>query len=284
MRNVAIYARISSDPGGTRLGVERQIADCEALAASVGWSVHDVYEDNDVSAWSGQVRPEYRRMCEDIKAGVVDGLVVWHADRLHRHPRELEDFITLIEAAGDFGVRTVSAGELDLRDSTGRAVARILGAVARKESDDKSARISRKHLEIASKGEVSGGGSRPYGYTPDGRKVVAEEAGHIVEAARRVLAGDSLRSVCTDFNVRGVTTSLGNDWSIQTMRAHVAVGPHIGAAGTSGRDRGRGGLAGDHQRGRLGSSASEVERADVPVGPHRPHLPPLWWPAALRSV
>ena len=66
----------------------------------MGWEVHDTYVDNDMSAWSGKARPEYQRLCEDIKAGTVDGLVVWHADRLHRHPRELEDFMALIDAAG----------------------------------------------------------------------------------------------------------------------------------------------------------------------------------------
>ena len=134
----------------------RQIADCERLAADLGWVVHDTYVDNDTSAWSGKARPEYLRLCEDIKAGTVDALVVWHADRLHRHPRELEDFMALCDGAGDVAIRTVTAGELDLSDSTGRAVARILGAVARKESDDKSARIRRKHAELAMKGADAG--------------------------------------------------------------------------------------------------------------------------------
>jgi DNA invertase Pin-like site-specific DNA recombinase len=86
MPTAAIYARISSDARGEGLGVERQITDCEALAASMGWTVYDLYVDNDVSAWSGKARPEYQRLCEDVKAGTVDAVVVWHADRLHRHP------------------------------------------------------------------------------------------------------------------------------------------------------------------------------------------------------
>jgi site-specific DNA recombinase len=217
VRQVAVYARISSDPQGTRLGVDRQVEDCERLAASLGLGVHDLYVDNDTSAWSGRSRPEYQRLCEDIKAGVVGGVVVWHMDRLHRHPKELEDFITLIEAAGAV-VRTVTAGDVDLSDSTGRAVARILGAVARKESDDKSARLVRKHLELATKGQVSGGGERPYGFERNRREVVAEEAAHLREAARRVIAGESVRSVCADFNARGITTSTGGAWSGQTMR------------------------------------------------------------------
>ena len=179
----AIYARISSDPDGTHLGVDRQIDDCEALAASLGWPVGDVYSDNDVSAYSGRRRPEYERLCEDIKSGTVDALLVWHTDRLHRSPRELEDFIDLCENAGLFDIRTVRAGDVDLVTPQGRMVARLGGVIARSESDKAADRLRRKHLELATKGKVSGGGARPYGYTKDRLHVVPEEAPIIREAA-----------------------------------------------------------------------------------------------------
>ena len=76
----------------------------------------------------------------------------------------------------------------------------------------------RKHLELATKGKVSGGGERPYGYDRGPAPGAAEEAAHLREAARRVIAGESLRSVCVDFNDRGIATSTGGAWSIQTMR------------------------------------------------------------------
>jgi DNA invertase Pin-like site-specific DNA recombinase len=174
VKAAAIYARISSDPDGTRLGVERQIEDCQALAASLGWPVGEVYVDNDVSAWSGRRRPEYERLCEDIKAGSVDALVVWHPDRLHRSPRELEDFIDLCDAAGLADIRTVRAGDVDLSTPNGRMVARLGGVIARGESDKAADRLRRKHAELASKGKVSGGGTRPYGYTQDRRHLVPE--------------------------------------------------------------------------------------------------------------
>ncbi|MCJ7726718.1 MAG: recombinase family protein, partial [Acidimicrobiia bacterium] len=81
--------------------MERQITDCEALATRLGWSVVEVYVDNDVSAWSGSPRPEYRRMLDDIKNLVIGGILVWHPDRLHRHPRELEVLIALVEDVGN---------------------------------------------------------------------------------------------------------------------------------------------------------------------------------------
>ncbi len=61
----AIYARISSDPDDTRLGVERQLTDCRALAAKKGWPVFREYVDNDASAYSGKHRPAYLEMLDE---------------------------------------------------------------------------------------------------------------------------------------------------------------------------------------------------------------------------
>jgi len=142
-----IYARISSDREGDNLAIGRQLADCEQLAARRGWKVVERYVDSDISAYSGKRRPEYQWMLEEIDAGAVEAVVVYHSDRLHRHPRELEDFIDLCDRTKT-KLATVS-GDLDLSTHEGQLLARITGAVARKESDDKSRRIRRKHEELA---------------------------------------------------------------------------------------------------------------------------------------
>ena len=139
MVRAGVYARISSDREGDNLAISRQLADCEELAARRGWEVAERYVDSDISAYSGKVRPEYRRLLEEIEAGVVDAVVVYHADRLHRHPRELEEFIELCQSTRT-KLATVS-GDVDLSTHEGQLLARITGAVARKESDDKSRRI-----------------------------------------------------------------------------------------------------------------------------------------------
>lgn len=93
-RSAAIYGRISHDPSGERLGVQRQEADCVAEARRRGWGVVRVYVDDDRSAYNARKpRPEYQRLLRDIAAGEVDGVMVWRLDRLHRQPRELEEFI-----------------------------------------------------------------------------------------------------------------------------------------------------------------------------------------------
>jgi hypothetical protein len=77
-------------------------------------------------------------------------------------------------------------------------------------------------LEIASEGRVSGGGSRPYGYEPDKLTVRPAEAAVAADCAKRVLAGEPIRSIAQDLNDRGVPTSTGGRWSPQSLRRMLA--------------------------------------------------------------
>jgi DNA invertase Pin-like site-specific DNA recombinase len=216
-----VYARISSDREADGLGVGRQMEDCARLAERKGWRVVEQYVDDDVSAWNGKRRPEYARLLADLQAGAINGLLVYDLDRLHRQPSELEAFIALCQRLGLTNVASVS-GEIDLTTADGQFQARILGAVAKKSSDDTSRRIRRKHLEIAAEGRVSGGGSRPYGYEADKVTLRPAEAAVVAECARRLLAGEPVRSIAQDLNERGIPTSTGGQWSPSSLRRMLA--------------------------------------------------------------
>lgn len=221
--NAVIYCRISDDRAGDSLGVTRQEADCRTLCDRNGWDVTEVLVDNDRSAYSGRRRPAYQELLERLKAGAVQAVVAWHPDRLHRSPRELEAFIDLLDQTGA-KVETVQAGYWDLSTPSGRLVARQLGAVARYESEHKAERQRRKHQELFEQGRPAGG-DRCFGY--DGITVVDAEAALIRTAVDDLLAGRSLRSICTRWNELGVTTTFGNPWRPNVLRrlvmsAHIA--------------------------------------------------------------
>ncbi len=221
--NAAIYCRISKDREADGLGVERQRRDCEALAGRLGWTVAATFTDDDRSAYSGKPRPAYRDLLAAIDSGTIGAVLAWHPDRLHRSPKELEGFIDLVERHGT-AVQTVTAGAYDLTTPTGRMQARIVGNVARFESEHKSERLRRKMDELAAAGQPHVGGVRPFGYRrvtgPDGRpgrpvayEIVPEEAALILEAVAAILDdGHSMRSVLADWRVRGIVTGAGNAW------------------------------------------------------------------------
>jgi len=222
---VGLYARISLDrqDGG---GVARQIADCRQLTAE-RWPKAKVleYVDNDMSAFHGKRRPEYERLLADVRAATVGAVVVYHADRLYRHPKDLEAFIDAVQAAGA-EVATVKAGDIDLSAASGRMIARILGSVSRHESERMGERISRAKRERASQGRHPGGGFRPFGLTADRTAVVETEAAVAREVAARIIAGETWYSEVMRLNAAGVLTPRGNQWGQVALR-RALTSPHI---------------------------------------------------------
>lgn len=211
----AIYCRISQDRGGTGLGVERQEQLCRELAERKGWAVVEVLVDNDLSAYSGAPRPAYEQLTDGMQKGVYDAVLVVDQDRLTRHTRELEDFIIVADRSGT-ALATVS-GDLDLSTSDGRFRARIMGAVARQESEKKSERLRRQRDQAAKRG-VSHGGRRAYGYKRGGHEIEPSEAANIREAAERFLAGESIPKIAADWNARGIKSASGGQWTNTAMR------------------------------------------------------------------
>jgi site-specific DNA recombinase len=256
-----IYCRISQDRTGAGLGVERQREDCEALAERNGWQVVEVYVDNDVSAYrKGSKRKDYRRMLADLDQGTATVVIAWHTDRLHRSPTELEEYISLCEQRG-VTTQTVQAGALDLATSGGRLVARMLGNVARHESEHKGERVARARQQKALKGEWVGG-HRPFGWgTPTGEtrkktdrqtgeevevpvfdmtKAVPEEAEALRLWTDTILSGGSIRGIvkwCAD---KGVTSTPGNPISHVEVRDMLMRPRNAGIAVYRGEEVGRG--------------------------------------------
>lgn len=211
-----IYCRISKDRVGAGLGVGTQESDCRQLAATLGASVVAVYTDNDVSAYSGKPRPGYRDLLACIANRGTDAVLVWHTDRLHRSPAELEDYITLCETNAVRTI-TVKAGDLDLASPSGLVMARTLGAFARYEVDHAVERMQRAKQRSAESGKWKGG-RRPFGYGPDGVTIRENEAGALRDAADMVLAGQSVGSIARAWNAAGITTSTGKPWTLHGPR------------------------------------------------------------------
>lgn len=219
-----------------------------------------MYVDNDVSAFSGKLRKDYRRMLADLDEGNATVVIVWHTDRLTRSIVELEEYIELSDRRG-ISTHTVQAGTIDLATPSGRMTARILGAVARQESEHKGHRVARARQQKAMNGEWAGG-IRPFGWgVPTGEmrtkvdrrtgeetevpgldmmKVVPEEAEALRFWTDTILSGGSIRSLvkwCAD---KGVTTTRGNPVTHQDMRDMLLRPRNAGIAVYRGEEVGRG--------------------------------------------
>ncbi len=223
VRAAAVYARISSDPTGQALGVQRQLEDCRKLPEDRGWTVAEEYVDNDLSAFNGKQRPAYGRMLADLEAGARDAVIVYNLDRLTRRPIELEEFAQICEAAKVCQVATVTA-DIDLGNDDGLFMARIFAAFAAKESARKSARVKRRMQQLAEQGLPHGGSTRPFGYAEDRVSVVEAEAVVVRTLVERFIAGESVRSLTAWLEATGVPSVTGAPWRTTTLRALLTSG------------------------------------------------------------
>ncbi|MBK1785102.1 recombinase family protein [Prauserella cavernicola] len=222
----AIYCRLSWAPDGSLENVDRQELDARALAQRNGWRVSEnhIYKDNSVSAWQrNRKRRGWDAMLEAIKNNQVNGIIVYHGDRLVRQPWDLE---LLLRLADERRLQLASvSGVRDLNSPDDRFVLRIEAAQACKASDDTSRRVKHAWERRAEKGLPAGGGRRPFGFEADKVTHRPDEAVLVEEAAERLVAGQTIAGVVAWLNERS-TTSMGNRWDPRAMQ-NVLLAPRV---------------------------------------------------------
>jgi DNA invertase Pin-like site-specific DNA recombinase len=221
---LGLYLRISSDPEGRSPSIARQEGDARRLAEARGDEVVKTYTDRDLSAYTGVDRPGFEELLADAAAGLIDGILVWKLDRLTRRFSDLERIWRLIEQKQ---VSLLSASDsIDTTTAAGQFMLRTMVGIAEMESANTSLRVRAAKADDARNGQPNPGGMRAMGYAPDKRELIPEEAEAVRDAAERLLAGESLRSIVNDLNARGVRTPQGKTWLPGTL-ASVLISPRI---------------------------------------------------------
>jgi PmbA protein len=183
-----------------------------------GGALGEPLRDDGRSGYSLTVeRESYERLLQDIAARRVDAVLTYKDDRLFRRDRERLRFSDTCDAAGVWLVATADGTDFDLTTADGRKQFREKGSAAEYYSDLLSERLRDHHERLALDGKDSGG-ERPFGFEQDRVTIREDEAGLIREAARRVIEGESLRSICADWNSRGLRTSQGGLWRPTRVR------------------------------------------------------------------
>jgi len=166
----------------------------------------DMFDDN-MSAWDEDVwRDNWERMLVDIADGKFRAVIGWHADRFSRQPLQIEQLWRAAKR-GRCAVWTFSQGLI-----TDPTMLRIEAALAARDSDIKSEKITRRHQMIADDGGFHGG-KRRYGYSSDMKSLDEDEAAVIRDMARRVLRGEKLKSIARTLTAEGTKTAAGSDWT-----------------------------------------------------------------------
>jgi site-specific DNA recombinase len=205
-----IYTRVSTDQGLDQdfnsLDAQREAA--EAFIKSQmheGWSAQkSPYDDGGFSGGTLN-RPALQRLLVDIKAGLIDTVVVYKVDRL---TRSLADFAKLVELFDAHKVSFVSVTQsFNTTTSMGRLTLNVLLSFAQFEREVTSERIRDKIGASKRKG-LWVGGMVPLGYASVNKKlvVVPEEAERVRLIFQRYRDLGSLDKVLSDLHARGIAT------------------------------------------------------------------------------
>lgn len=213
----AIYARISLDKK-EEAGVKRQVHLCTLQAEADEATIVSTLIDNNVSAFSGEFRPEYDKLLQAIEAREIDIVYVYALDRLTRRTR---DTLTLFELCEKHHVKIKATRGygIDPSDPALRLTIIILGLIAEQESIDRAARIKAACVDRARTGRPKTGGYRMMGYESDAKTIVPEETQAVLDAADMVVSGKTLREAVREvFDKRGILTTRGNPMTAPTLR------------------------------------------------------------------
>jgi DNA invertase Pin-like site-specific DNA recombinase len=211
-RRAVGYVRISKDRDdetSTATQEERVRAYCKAH----GWQIVEVIVEPGRSAYkaSRTSRPGFRRAMGLVASGAANTLVVWKLDRASRNA---EDVLSLVRELAEHGAQLASVTEsFDTSTPTGKAMFTMVAAIAEMESAQKSERVLAWQEHRRTSGATPTG-PRLFGYRRDPEHpnelfIDKAEAKVLRTSAKRVLAGDSLRSIVADLTADGVMSTRG---------------------------------------------------------------------------
>jgi DNA invertase Pin-like site-specific DNA recombinase len=197
---------------------ESQVATCTEEAERYGVEVvAELIEPPSTGAFKNRGRDRLRwpELLELVRDGKVNTVIAYKTDRLSRGGGPgWSPLIEAAEAAGldiDRFVLIVGSGFMSEFEIGIRA------SMDREESRKTSDRLLAVQERLATGGRFHGG-RRPFGYAADGVTVDEDEAKLLKDAAKRILAGETLSSVCAEWNAAGVRTTMGSQWRAGVLR------------------------------------------------------------------
>jgi site-specific DNA recombinase len=199
---------------------ENQVPEIERFCRDHGYEIVKRYELNDRSAYKGEQEARQRDALTDTRTGTIKALVVWASDRIER--RGAEATLRIFRLFREAGGRVESVQEPQLNGADPDLMLAITGWKDKQESARKSERVRIAFDRIKGNGAVYGG--VPYGFVITGDKYSKQmvpdsiEAAIVREAAKRYLGGESLRTICRDFDGRGIPSPKGKPhWQAHTL-------------------------------------------------------------------
>ena len=194
-----IYIRVSTeDQAREGFSLPEQEKRLRAMCEYKGYEIYKVYKDAGISAKTGNHRPAFEELKEDIKNKKVNTIAVLKLDRLTRSVYDMEDIMRFLEDNNAY--LDCANDDINTTNANGRMVARLLTSVSQNEIERTSERT-----KIGLVGAIKAGNiptRTPFGYKRVNKKLVPDEAtkDDVIRIFNLYYSGNSYQTIANIYN------------------------------------------------------------------------------------
>ena len=166
-----LYMRVSTeDQAREGFSLPEQKERLEAYCKFKGFVIKDYYTDAGISAKTGNYRPEFERLKEDIKSKKINTIIALKQDRITRSIFDWEELMKFLEE-NDAYLDCVN-DDINTTNANGKMVSRILMSVSQQEIERTSERTKVGLAGAIKQGHIPH--QAPLGYKHENKKLVID--------------------------------------------------------------------------------------------------------------
>mgnify|MGYP004452943465 FL=1 len=166
-----LYMRVSTeDQAREGFSLPEQKERLEAYCKFKGFIIKDYYTDAGISAKTGNYRPEFERLKEDIKSKKINTIIALKQDRITRSIFDWEELMRFLEE-NDAYLDCVN-DDINTTNANGKMVSRILMSVSQQEIERTSERTKVGLAGAIKQGHIPH--QAPLGYKHENKKLVID--------------------------------------------------------------------------------------------------------------
>ena len=166
-----LYMRVSTeDQAREGFSLPEQKERLEAFCKFKGYSIVDYYTDAGISAKTGNYRPEFERLKEDIKNKKINTIVALKLDRITRSIYDWEKLMTFLDENDAY--LDCANDEINTTNANGKMVSRLLMSVSQNEIERTSERTKIGLAGAIKQGHIPN--QAPLGYKHEDKRLVID--------------------------------------------------------------------------------------------------------------
>ena len=170
-KKCGLYMRVSTeDQAREGFSLPEQRERLETFCKFKGYEIVDYYQDAGISAKTGNLRPEFERLKEDIKSKKINTIISLKLDRITRSIYDWENLITFLDENNAY--IDCANDEVNTTTANGKMISRLLMSVSQNEIERTSERTKVGLAGAIKQGHIPS--KAPLGYKHENKKLVID--------------------------------------------------------------------------------------------------------------